>query len=306
MVEIVKRRWQLISVIIPTYNRAEKLIRSINSVTSQSVKDIEIIIVDDGSTDNTFECVSNIKDERIRYIKLENNSGGGYARNIGILNAQGDYIAFQDSDDVWYQNKLEVELKKLISNNADLVFCKMNRIIDGKSVGIVSKYYSEGFLKSGSNVLGIGTPTIIGKTAVFKENLFDDSFPRFQELELLIRLTDKYKVYCCDQILMDTYFDGSTTATSGNPHKLLRASKLLSKKYPRLSRQNPEVCRRIADLLFIQSYRNILDMSECSEMRSLALKLDPSLKTHIKYVCIQLGLFPLINKQAGKCKKGIG
>ena len=288
----------MISVIIPTYNRVEKMLRSLQSVMNQSYKDLEIIVVDDGSTDNTEEVINTITDKRVRYIKHKTNMGGGAARNTGINNAHGEYIAFQDSDDVWYENKLEVELDCLLSNNADIVFCKMNRIVDGKSVKIIPEIYSEGFLKKGSNVHGIGTPTLFAKRDVFFKNQFDEKLPRYQDLELLIRLSNKCKIYCCDKVLMDTYFDGSTNATSGNPHKLLKACVIMHEKYPSLYKDFPDVSELMAGKLLIQSYRRIIDITEKKKMRRLAVELSPSFKIKIKNLFIKLGIFPLINKEA--------
>ena len=90
---------ELISVVIPTYNRGKVIRKSIESVLNQSYKNIELIIIDDGSTDNTEFVVKKISDNRIKYIKLNENKGACYARNIGIKKAKGKYIAFVDSDD---------------------------------------------------------------------------------------------------------------------------------------------------------------------------------------------------------------
>ncbi len=103
-----------ISVIIPTYNRGKIIGNSIKSVLNQTFKNLEIIVVDDGSKDNTKEIVDEFKDERVRYIKLNNNTGAANARNIGIKNAIGQYISFQDSDDIFYPDKLERQLKNII------------------------------------------------------------------------------------------------------------------------------------------------------------------------------------------------
>ncbi|NJN86713.1 MAG: glycosyltransferase family 2 protein [Leptolyngbyaceae cyanobacterium SL_7_1] len=96
----------IVSVIIPTYNRADLLSRAIDSVLNQTLTNLELIIVDDGSTDNTAEVVNSFNDSRIRYIPLGKNCGGGYARNHGIHLATGEFIAFLDSDDVWLPEKL--------------------------------------------------------------------------------------------------------------------------------------------------------------------------------------------------------
>ena len=114
----------LISVIIPTYNRAHLIKRSAQSVLNQTYKNLELIIVDDGSTDNTKEVIDSLNDERIVYVKQENH-GVSSARNTGINVANGKYIAFQDSDDIWHSDKLEKQINTLKQNNADIVFCKI-------------------------------------------------------------------------------------------------------------------------------------------------------------------------------------
>jgi glycosyltransferase involved in cell wall biosynthesis len=97
-----------VSVIIPTYNRANLITEAINSVLMQSCKDIEIIVIDDGSTDNTSKVLKTFWD-RIRYIK-QKNTGAGAARNRGLKEANGRYIAFLDSDDIWLDFKIELQV----------------------------------------------------------------------------------------------------------------------------------------------------------------------------------------------------
>jgi len=102
-----------VSVVIPTYNRAHVVGRAIRSVLNQIYQDFEIIVVDDGSTDNTEEVVNCFNDPRICYIRHEQNKGGSAARNTGISMARGKYIAFLDSDDEWLPSKLEKQVKQL-------------------------------------------------------------------------------------------------------------------------------------------------------------------------------------------------
>ncbi len=90
----------LISVILPTYNRGYIVERAIKSVLNQTYKNLELIIVDDGSTDNTEEIVKSIEDKRIIFLKHKKNKGASSARNTGIKNSKGEYISFIDSDDV--------------------------------------------------------------------------------------------------------------------------------------------------------------------------------------------------------------
>jgi glycosyltransferase involved in cell wall biosynthesis len=113
-----------ISIIIPTYNREKLIIRSIKSILNQTYHNIEVILIDDGSTDNTKKVISQIKDKQLRYIKLRKNQGASVARNIGIQKAIGNYIAFQDSDDFLHSDKLEKQFNNLRIHNSDLDFCK--------------------------------------------------------------------------------------------------------------------------------------------------------------------------------------
>ncbi len=97
-----------VSVILPTFNRAHLICEAIDSILNQTYRDFEIIVVDDGSTDNTTEVLQRYSD-RITYIKQE-NKGPGDARNRGIAEAKGEYIAFLDSDDIWFKDKLELQV----------------------------------------------------------------------------------------------------------------------------------------------------------------------------------------------------
>jgi|AGTN01.3.fsa_nt_gi Glycosyltransferases involved in cell wall biogenesis len=100
---------QTVSIVLPTYNRAATLRRAIDSVLRQTHRDFELIVVDDGSTDNTALILSEIVDPRIRIIR-QANKGPGAARNAGIRAARYELVAFQDSDDVWFDDKLERQL----------------------------------------------------------------------------------------------------------------------------------------------------------------------------------------------------
>ena len=103
----------LISVIIPTYNRANLVNQTLDSVLQQSYQNLEIIIVDDGSTDETEATIKDIADSRICYLRHQKNFGGAKARNTGIEAATGQYIAFLDSDDIWMPNKLELQIASI-------------------------------------------------------------------------------------------------------------------------------------------------------------------------------------------------
>jgi glycosyltransferase involved in cell wall biosynthesis len=110
----------LISVIIPTFNRANFITKAIDSVLAQTYTNYEIIIVDDGSTDNTKDILKPYLD-KIRYI-YQPNSGVSAARNVGIMTAIGKWIAFLDSDDRWHVKKLEMQMHLILNNNIKVCF----------------------------------------------------------------------------------------------------------------------------------------------------------------------------------------
>ena len=106
-----------VSVIIPMHNSSRHIKECIESVINQTYSSIEIIVVDDASTENSLEIVKSIKDDRIKVIELEQNMGAAKARNIGIEKASGEYICFLDADDYWVLDKLEKQVKFIEKNN---------------------------------------------------------------------------------------------------------------------------------------------------------------------------------------------
>ena len=118
----------LISIILPVYNAEKYIKKCLNSLINQSYKNIEILCIDDGSKDNSYNIIEEFKDERIKLFKQE-NSGPAKARNVGLSNAKGEYIMFCDADD-WYEpNMCELMLETIINQNVDFVVCDCN-IID--------------------------------------------------------------------------------------------------------------------------------------------------------------------------------
>lgn len=202
----------MISVIIPTFNRSTVIERSIRSVLNQSIGDLEIIVVDDNSNDNTEDIVKSIQDDRIKFVKLEQNKGACYARNEGIKRASGRYIAFQDSDDEWYINKLEIQLKYLEKKKLDVVACKVliksedREYVFPKNINVdSSNIYMDNF---------ITTQTILAKKECLINEPFDNDLPRFQDWDLAIRLVNKYKVEVIDKVLVNVYHQENSISKS--------------------------------------------------------------------------------------------
>lgn len=196
----------MVSVIIPTYNRANTLGRAVKSVLEQTIRQVEIIIVDDASTDDTRQIVERFDDPRIRYIKLPENRGACAARNIGIDQAKGEFIAFQDSDDEWHSDKLAIQLNAIQKQNADVVTCAYYQIRGGQRRKIPEyEIDNHEILTSLLWKNFIGTPTILGKRHCFVDEPFDANIPRYQDWELMLRIVKKYKVFFINSPLVTAY-----------------------------------------------------------------------------------------------------
>ena len=119
---------KLVSIIMPTYNCAKFIGKTIESVIAQTYENWELIIVDDCSNDNTEEVVSKYKDNRIKYHRLKNNSGAAVARTEAMKKASGSYMAFLDSDDLWKKDKLEKQLEFMNKNNYNFTCTEYEQI----------------------------------------------------------------------------------------------------------------------------------------------------------------------------------
>lgn len=195
----------MISVIIPAYNRQDTIVRAVQSVLNQTYKEIEVIVVDDCSKDNTVAELEKVQDSRLRVIECEKNGGACAARNIGILNAKGEYIAFQDSDDEWYANKLELQMEQLISKDVDMVSCGFYKFDGSKKEKMPSDDIEGDYLERLLKGNYITTQSMLIKKECLQEEKFDERIPRFQDWELSMRLLSKYKFYFINQPLLNAY-----------------------------------------------------------------------------------------------------
>jgi glycosyltransferase involved in cell wall biosynthesis len=238
IISLINLSTDKISIIIPSYNREHFIIRSINSVLNQSYQNIEVILIDDGSTDNTKNEISQIKDKRFRYIKLRKNKGANVARNIGIKKAIGKYIAFQDSDDFFHSDKLEKQINNLRKFKSDFDFCKICIHINSTFKQIIPDENQEhNFLKNAivnelCNGNFISTQSILVKKSYIKKNLFDPQFPRFQDYDLALRIMPKLKVSYTREVLVDLYRHNDSISHSDKSYQ--KGMELLIKKKYRI------------------------------------------------------------------------
>lgn len=215
----------MISVIIPSYNRASTLPMAINSVLGQTYRDIELILVDDGSTDGTEDLIRSIRDSRLRYIKLEKNGGACRARNIGIDAARGEYIAFQDSDDRWHPDKLERQLRFLQENGVDMVYCAMTRgSVDGSTVVQIPSEKIQNEVSRGDRykkLLEKNTMAMVGvlcRAACAQTVRFDEALPRWQDWDWALRIFQLYEVYYQHEVLVDSFIQSDSISLRYEKH----------------------------------------------------------------------------------------
>ncbi len=200
-----------ISVIIPTYNRGKTIKESAKSVLDQTFKDIELIIIDDASSDDTESVVKSIRDDRIIYHKLPENKGAAGARNEGTKLAKGEFIAFHDSDDIWLPEKLEKQLSYIETHpEYDMVYGKV-RIISNEGSFDFPNEAVEGDLEGQlypwllrRNT--IDTPTMfIRKTAFEEAGGFDGSLRCLEDWEFALRFSKDHKIGFLNEVVLDSY-----------------------------------------------------------------------------------------------------
>ena len=211
----------MISVIIPLYNKQDSITGTIQSVLGQSVTDFELVVVDDGSTDNSVVMVQEIHDERIRVISKQ-NGGVCSARNAGIRAAHGEYVALMDADDIWDKDYLKEQLRMV----ADFPDCHMwginyaetveGRIIRDVPTGLPKGYRGivEGYFGKKGRVsdLFCSSSVLIRKDAFEKVGLFDERIRYAEDCDMWYRIIARFKVAFYDRYMVYYRFDAENRA----------------------------------------------------------------------------------------------
>lgn len=209
------------SVVIPTYNRADRVGDAIDSALNQTLADREVIVVDDASSDSTAAVLRGYGD-RITHLTHEENRGGSAARNTGIEASSGEYIAFLDSDDTWEPDKLEKQIQELerrsdkwVAAYCDFRQTRSNRVVETvdnlvrRPTGfegdeeIIDRIFLRQFAHGGASTL------LVKRSAVEAIDGFDPSFQRHQDLEFLVRLLQVGKLAYVDETLVYKHDTGN-------------------------------------------------------------------------------------------------
>lgn len=224
----------LVSIIIPTYKRSEKLSRALESILNQTYKKIEVLLVNDNDPNDeyTIDLKKRVekyyKDDRFYLIMQERHINGAVARNVGIKQAKGEYIAFLDDDDWWVENKIEEQVKVLSALPKEWggVSCKFTFYDSNEKEIGKSKKYEDGYIYFDILTLmsDVATSTLLLRhEALDNAKYFDENLLRHQDLQLLVDFTYKYKLKEVDQYLHCV--DVSDTQNRPDGEKLLQHKK---------------------------------------------------------------------------------
>ncbi|QWT52214.1 glycosyltransferase family 2 protein [Eubacterium sp. MSJ-33] len=228
---------KFVSVVIPTHNRANLICRAINSALNQTYKKIEVIVVSDGSDDGTDEIMKKYESQysNLRYISYFPGKGGNHARNIGIVNSKGEYIAFLDDDDEWHEDKIQLQMN-VIEQNSDigLVCTAINSIDDDTKKQTIftpsaPQDCSKEILKY--NLIGSTTTVLTKHELLDLVKMFDENLEAMQDYDLWIRLCQVTKVGIVQIPCVEYHNLKSNSQISWNYEKYLNASQYIYQKY---------------------------------------------------------------------------
>ena len=249
-----------VSVIIPTYNRPQKLLRAVNSVINQSYQDLEIIVVNDYPDKNNRDLLP--KYEPLRYIQHNENRGAPIARNNGILAAQGKYIALLDDDDEWKPQKLKYQIEQFdeLSDDFGLIYSGRDIVRGGETVETYipehrGDIYSTLLQK---NIIPSETP-LIRRECLGVTGLFDPKFKSSQDWDLWLRIASEYKAAAITKSLAISHERHSGRISTDMDRKY-QGHKQLLEKHRSAFESHPAALARIRrqlGLFAIQSGRNL-------------------------------------------------
>lgn len=191
----------LVSVVMPTYNRAHCIAASITSVLAQTYSNLELIVVDDGSKDRTAEVMAGIKDSRLRYLPQPRNAGRNAVRNVGVRAVTGEFVAFLDSDDFWLPDKLERQVAALQAAPEAALHIGAVLFV-GATTARISIVEAENYdqpvwardLGRDLNFPFITQNWLIRRSVLEEAGPFDEHIPAWEEHDLLARFCPRYPI----------------------------------------------------------------------------------------------------------------
>lgn len=263
----MSKKTPFFSVVIPTYNRAEKIIKAVDSVLNQTCDDYELIIVDDGSNDNTKEVVAkyifNHKDKRIHYYLQEPSGRPACPRNTGIKIAKGEHIAFLDSDDWWNHEKLELCKKELEKNSFDLLFHDMTIVSNGKTAqvvrcGPVKKPLMQSLFERKYTIPMSGC--IVKRTRLLDEGGFSEDFNlvAVEDFDLWLAISKKTDKFGYINRSLTFYLDDSTGISKLGETQIVNFENVYLKHlddYSKFEKLRKKMMARVYEIMAIRYHR---------------------------------------------------
>lgn len=290
-----------VSTIITTHNRINDLEKAIESVKKQTYMPIECIVVDDASTDSTKEWMEKKQDEWLRYIRIEQNEskGGNHARNIGMLAAQGDYVAYLDDDDIWLPEKIEKQVNLLKQDTRiGLVYC--GRLYrsgnENNDTVIIPDSYFTGDLskKVFTKIIATTSTFLINRNLLIDVGGFDEDLKFWQETEMMIRICQRTIVGCVFEPLVIYYAVPSANRLSTKYFTWLEAISQIKEKHKDLINALSDDERELFEVMICNDAINRCNSKELVGERRKNLKRLYSLqKTPRNLVCY---LFNISNR----------
>lgn len=218
-----------ISVLIPSYNSEKYIEACLQSILEQSLKPTEIIVVDDGSSDKTVQILQAYKNIK---VICQEKKGVSFARNTALKESCGEFIAFQDADDLWLEDKLKLQFEFLCNNpDIDFVFSKMNNFIDS-TIDDQSKIYWEQF--QGKNIDPIGLPSMLSRRTVFeKVGNFNSELPFGEDLDWFSRVEEAgiKKIIMPEVLALRRLHNSNTTLLSAKDQQQMRLKLIQASLY---------------------------------------------------------------------------
>jgi glycosyltransferase involved in cell wall biosynthesis len=224
----------VISVILPTHNRERSLARAISSVLNQTFTDLELIVVDDASTDRSEDVVHAFTDPRLRYVRLKDNRGAAGARNVGIAAASCDWVAFQDSDDEWLPNKLEQQFSVACDAPPEVGLILSGYLAD---IGNRRIHVVPGHTLAGGDPVPdlldgwpIITPTwLVRRRLLLELNGFDESYRCLEDWDLVLRLSAVCLLRAVPGPVLIKYSGGDASVCADPQHMYAALDRIIRK-----------------------------------------------------------------------------
>lgn len=298
----------MVSVVIPTHNRVNLLPRAIDSALRQTYNDLEVIVVSDGSTDNTDVLMQKYaNNSRVRYINYTPAKGGNYARNIGIDAAKGEFVAFLDDDDEWYLTKIEKQVALMEADEeVGLVYTGINCIYVNEDISYSFVPSLRGDLSKKilfRNYIG-STSSVMLRKSFCQSCRFDENLQALQDFDLWIKVLQNCKADVVSEPMVNYYNYRNQTQVSSSTAKYIKASDYINKKYADLFKKlTPQEYRQkqVNDIMLLgnKAMRNN-SPKEARKFFCKALRLRPSVSPLASWVLSFFGYKNMLRLRSRK------